>query len=317
MPKAFITGATGFLGHHLLTHLLAQGYTLTALVRTFEQARRFPNTLQVFPGDVTQRETIRRAMRGAEVVFHLATTRPLSPTPKETARIYKVNIEGTRNVLELAAELNIPRIVHVSDLAAYGPPRIAPIDETASPALLKRLPSLYANAKQQAHFAVAAALQARGVPISIVCPGTLFGPGDASLVGVLVRRLQQRKLWLGFRDKAVRHWTYAPAVAAGLRLVAERGAAGETYFLAGPALTLAQFFAVGHTAGLPQPLTWWPYGVLTGFVQFVRRIYPRWVARIPGLPPSAPLTNSLKAAQTLGWQAPSVAEGWQQYLATK
>ena len=108
--KAFVTGGTGFIGRSLIRQLIDRGYRVHALARSESGAAavRALGATSV-PGDVTDRESMRAAMRGSDVVFHLAAIYDYAPEVQ--AQCEPINVEGTRVVLGLAHELRVPRIV--------------------------------------------------------------------------------------------------------------------------------------------------------------------------------------------------------------
>nr|MBP6672472.1 NAD(P)H-binding protein [Bacteroidota bacterium] len=109
--KYFITGATGFLGGALARILRERGHDVTALVRSPERSAKL-NALGIalVPGDITDKESMRAAMTGCDGVFHVAAWYKVGARDRSTA--WKINVEGTRNVLELMKELNIPKGVY-------------------------------------------------------------------------------------------------------------------------------------------------------------------------------------------------------------
>ena len=147
--KVFVTGATGCLGRQLVQLLLAHDCEVTALVRTFDRARSLPAGVRPASGDITQRASLRAGMRGAEVVFHAAASTRPGPGERDAARLDRVNVDGTREVLELAAELGGPRVVFTSDLEIYGDTGGLVLDEAHLPPS-PRLESAYARSKRRA-----------------------------------------------------------------------------------------------------------------------------------------------------------------------
>ncbi|MGH2524099.1 MAG: NAD-dependent epimerase/dehydratase family protein, partial [Anaerolineales bacterium] len=256
--KAFVTGGTGFIGKHLIDHLLAHEYEVTALVRTFERARALPRGMRTAPGDVTKRETMRAAMQGADVVFHVAALYTVGVRPKDRERMYRINVEGTQQVLELAAELGVSKIVYTSTGAVYGNTHGQVVDESYQPAG-HAFASEYERTKYLAHYEVAVPLQQRGAPVVIVCPGMVYGPGDTSQWGRVLRLYARRRLPVMIGPDNALAWTHVDDVVAGHHLAAEKGRAGETYILAGPPLTYREFFRAAERAtGLPAPRVWLP-----------------------------------------------------------
>ncbi|HRO24024.1 MAG TPA: NAD-dependent epimerase/dehydratase family protein, partial [Promineifilum sp.] len=106
--KAFVTGGTGFIGRAVMRKLIERGYSVNALARSESGAERLRAIgAAVSLGDITDRESMREGMLGSDVVFHIAGLYQF--TPEALARAESVNVDGTRNVLELAVESGIPR----------------------------------------------------------------------------------------------------------------------------------------------------------------------------------------------------------------
>src|SRR5574337_232290 len=114
--RYFVTGATGFVGGAVALQLAAAGHEVHALVRNPEKAERLERTgAKLFIGDVTDKESMRAAMKGVDGVFHIAGWYKVGVRDKSDGE--KVNVQGTRNVLELMKELGIRRGVYTSTLA--------------------------------------------------------------------------------------------------------------------------------------------------------------------------------------------------------
>src|SRR5687768_4582206 len=114
--KYFVTGATGFVGGVLVQKLREQGYEVHASVRDPNKAKDLEALgVKLFKGDVTDKESMREAMRGVDGVFHVAGWYKIGTKDKRDAE--RVNVYGTRNVLELMQELNIPKGVYTSTCA--------------------------------------------------------------------------------------------------------------------------------------------------------------------------------------------------------
>lgn len=299
--KAFVTGGTGFIGRRLIDDLLAAGYEVTALVRTFDRARALPSAVRTIAGDANKPASLRLGMRGAEVVFHLAAWRNgAGVRPKDQPRLARTNVDGTRQVLELAGELGVPRIVYTSDLSVYGSSAGRLLDETAEP---KSLPSdsEHQRSKYRAYCEVVRPLQRQGLPVVTVCPSPVFGPGDKSPMQALLRAYARRQLPVMFAAPA-RNWAYVDDVAAGHRLAAERGVPGEVYFLPGVPLSSQQFFAAAQAAtGLPAPRAWLPGGLSAPLGAVVAPLNPVLAETLRGLNGPAALASGAKAEQALGW----------------
>jgi len=306
--RAFVTGGTGFLGRHLIAALLAQGDEVVSLVRTLDRARSLPPQVRTLAGDITRPNSLRAGMRGADVVYHLAALHRIGLPPKDYERLARINVDGTRAVLTLAGELGVPRIIYTSTLAAYGQAG-GLVNEAASPPTPPR-ESAYAQSKYRAHFEVARPLQAQGLPLTIVVPGLLYGPGDLGPLGRLLRRYALGRLPVALGGEGAFNFTHAADAAAGHRLAAVRGTPGETYVLPGPAHTLRAFLAEGQRAtGRPAPRLWLPGGLarlLAGALQAVR---PQAAEQLRTFAGPSLLGGATKALSELGWQARSAAAG--------
>ena len=235
--KAFVTGGTGFIGRALIRQLIARGYRVHALARSQDGAAALQALgATVVPGDVTDRESMRAAMRGSDVVFHLAAIYDYSPAAQ--AQCEPINVEGTRVVLGLAHELRVPRIVYTSSLAVFGDTHGELPDESYradGPFLTE-----YDRTKWQAHYEVALPLIEQGAPIIIVMPGAVYGPGDTSWLAEAMRLFHRGLMPLVPGPESVVTYAYVDDVAEGHILAAEKGRVGESYILAGPAVPLGE-----------------------------------------------------------------------------
>jgi nucleoside-diphosphate-sugar epimerase len=250
--KAFVTGGTGFIGQTVVRQLIERGYQVTALARSESGGAALRRLgAQVVSGDITNRESMREGMRGSDVVFHIAAVYDFSPAGM--AQCSHVNVGGTRNVLGLAHELGVPRIVYTSSLAVFGDTHGELPDETyytAGPFLNE-----YDHSKWQAHYEVARPLIAQGAPIIIVMPGVVYGPGDNSWLLEFMRMFYRGRLPLLPGPESILTYTYVEDVAEGHILAAEKGRIGESYILAGPAVPtgeMVDFWA--QLTGKPRPV---------------------------------------------------------------
>ncbi|MCB8924574.1 MAG: NAD-dependent epimerase/dehydratase family protein [Ardenticatenaceae bacterium] len=232
--KAFVTGGSGFIGQHVVQKLVARGDTVHALARSEESAallRQLGAT--VFMGDITDSASLRPGMEGCDVVFHIAAWYKIGAPDWMQAEA--INVGGTRRVLRLAHELGIPKIVYTSTVAVFGDTQGQLVDET----YYKEGPFLteYDRTKWLAHYKVALPLIEKGAPIIIVMPGAVYGPGDTSFVAQLMRMFYRGLPVLPDADLTV---TYAHVgdIAEGHLLAADKGKAGESYILTGPAIPL-------------------------------------------------------------------------------
>ena len=300
--RVFVTGATGFLGRHLVDVLLAEGCQVTALIRTFDRARSLPAAVRPVSGDVSRPDTLRAGMRGAEIVFHTAAWVGRGARPKDYPRLARTNVEGTRAVLELAAELGGPRVVVTSTLEVFGDTHGQLAGEGDLPATAPA-ESEYARSKYRALVDVVAPAQAAGLPVTVVCPGRLFGAGDPSDTGRLLQSYTQRRLPVLAGPETAFCWTHAADAARGHWLAATRGRPGQTYLLPGPALSYREFFARAEAiSGMAAPLVYIPSSVVRLLARAVHLVRPGLAERLQRFAGGSNLGRPDKAEAELGWQ---------------
>jgi len=227
--RALVTGAAGFLGTALVRALAARGDGVRALVRGPAPALEATSGVEVVRGDATDPATLRPAVRGCDVVFHLAGVRRTTD-PEEFMR---VNAGATRLLLEACLEgaPGLSRFVLAGSIAATGPSRTPRReDEPFAPA------EPYGASKAEAERIVRS--YAARLPVAIARPPRIMGPGDRE--NLLFFRIARRGLALSFGDRPL-SWIDVDDCARGFLLLAERSEArGEAFFLASPELTSAE-----------------------------------------------------------------------------
>jgi dihydroflavonol-4-reductase len=183
---------------------------------------------------------LRTAMKGADGVFHLAAWYKVGARERRLAR--RINVEGTRNVLEAALAAGVPRVVYTSSLAVFGDTAGRVVDETYrmnGPWL-----SLYDETKWRAHYEVALPMIDRGLPLVIVQPGAVYGPGDHSKVGTVLRDYLRRRLPVVPQQGLC--WSFVADSARGHIQAMERGRIGESYIISGPTRMWTEVLALAH-----------------------------------------------------------------------
>lgn len=179
--RYFVTGATGFIGSHVVDQLRDEGHDVIALTRSRSNATHLPEEVTVVEGDITRKESMREAMDGVDGVFHLAAWFQVGPGPWNVEKAERINVDGTRNVLELIDELGVPKGVYASTVAVYGDTGGEVVDESyRSP---NSFPSVYQRTKWRAHYEVAEPMIDDGLPLVITSLGAIFGPGDKDYGG--------------------------------------------------------------------------------------------------------------------------------------
>jgi nucleoside-diphosphate-sugar epimerase len=248
--KYFVTGATGFVGGHVARQLIAAGHDVVAVVRTPAKAGDLANLgVVLHQGDVTDKESMRAPMQGVDGVFHIAGWYKIGVKDKTPGE--KINIEGTRNVLELMKEQDIPRGVYTSTLAVNSDTHGKLVDESyhyTGPHL-----SEYDRTKWVAHYEVAEPMIAAGLPLTVVMPGLIYGPGDTSSARTTFLQYLQRKLPF-IPTVTAYSWAHVDDIARGHILAMEQGKPGESYIIAGPTHTLVEAMKLAQRiTGVPAP----------------------------------------------------------------
>jgi len=311
--RALLTGATGFVGGHLARALLDDGYEVRCLAR---QAARLDNLegldVELVRGDLTDGESVLRAVRGCERVFHCAADyRLYVPDP---APMYASNVDGTRNVMRAAAECGAERVVYTSTVGALGLHSDGrPADETA-PVRFSDMVGHYKKSKFLAE-RVAEEWAAKGLPVVLVHPSAPVGDLDlkptatGQMIVDFVDGRMAAYVETGLNLVDVRD------VARGHLLAAERGRVGEKYILGHHNLTLKQILdLLARITGKAAPRIKLPH-----WVPLTVSAVDTWLARPMGRDPRVPLDavrlarkkmffDSSKAVRELGMPQTPVCE---------
>lgn len=301
MATTLLTGATGFIGSHLLPLLVERGDDVRATVRAGSRLDALSGfDVETVRADVRDRRAIRRAMQGIERVFHLAGTTNLALSREQS---FALNVEGTRIVLEEALRAGVQRAVYTSSVAAVGPAKAGKTADERNVWDAGRYRIPYVDAKHEAEVA-ALRLAARGLPLVIVNPAHVMGAGDPGRSStVLVRRFMRRQI-PAYVDGTL-NIVGVQDVARGHVLADEVGQVGERYILGNRNYTLDRLFAdLARLTGVDAPAVKLPLRVALMLARA-----GRWV---PGLPAPAPVEIraaalnwafvNTKAKQHLGWR---------------
>ena len=246
--RAFVTGATGFVGGRLAVRLRERGDEVVALVRDPARADRLRDLgCAIVEGDLSSRDALASAMEGCDAVFHVAAIYRNGVPRSKRDELYDANVTGTENVLDAGVDAGVARVVYVSSNVAFGDTHGEVVDETYE-APEGGYVSLYHETKALAHRAALERI-ARGAPVVIVQPGGIYGRGDhTQLGGFLERGVRGKRVVLPFGSVGL-NWVFVDDVVEGVLLAHDRGRVGESYVLGGEIATLrgavAQAFAAG------------------------------------------------------------------------
>lgn len=237
--KALVTGANGFVGSAVVQALLDRGDEVRALVRAHSDCRNLERLpIDRLAGDLLDRPSIDRAMRGRDAVFHVAADYRLwVPEPR---RMFAVNVDGTRNIMEAALDCGVQRIVYTSSVATLGILNDGTPADEATPSAYDDMVGPYKRSKFLAETLVRDLVRSRGLPAVIVNPSTPMGPRDVrpTPTGKIIVEAAEGRM-PAFVDTGL-NVVHVDDVAAGHLLAFEKGRIGERYILGAENLTLAE-----------------------------------------------------------------------------
>ena len=233
----FVTGATGFLGHHLIPALTQAGYQVRALVRTTSQTeflKQHPN-VETVAGDLLDRDSLVAAMKGCQQVIHAGG---LFRLWGEQHSFEQINVQGTAHMLEVALRSGVERFVHVSTIAVIGIPQNGRVIDETYPC---QPDDSYQRSKYDAENMVRMFAVSTRFPAVIVRPGAFYGPWGHYAWNRLFFEDPIRGLRLQVHQgQRLTFPVFVPDVAQGIIAALEHGQLGETYNLSGRPITHAE-----------------------------------------------------------------------------
>ncbi|MCB1125504.1 MAG: NAD-dependent epimerase/dehydratase family protein [Verrucomicrobiae bacterium] len=292
IPKCFVTGATGFIGANLVHELNAAGHEVKALVREDSDLRGLDGAeFEAVRADLQDHAALAEVIRGCDWCFHVAASYHL--WLRDYAPMYAANVDGTRAVLEAAADAGCSRIVYTSTVGTLALPKetdagVEPADESRTAPLEQVRRNPYKHSKWLAE-EVAREVAGKGLPVVMVNPSAPVGPRDVkpTPTGKIVVDFLNRAL-PAYLDTGL-NWVHVRDVAQGHILAAEKGRVGERYLLghADGNWTLKQALEVmAELTGLRAPRMQVPY-----WLAFAAAGVNETVARFTGKLPKAPLAG--------------------------
>jgi dihydroflavonol-4-reductase len=237
--KAFVTGATGFIGGRLARKLRERGDEVVALVRSRGKAQPLEDLgCELVEGDLTDEAAIRQGVQGCDAAFHVAAMYKVGVPPSQRSEMWEANVNGTELVLRAAIDAGVRRAIHVSTINAFGNTRGKVVDESYHRQGDDFL-SLYDETKFRAH-QVAVDLIGEGAPVLIAQPGGVYGPGDTSDLMNLMDQVKTGRLKFKFFPQTGFNFLHVDDAADGLLLIHDKGRIGETFVLGGQITTMGE-----------------------------------------------------------------------------
>jgi dihydroflavonol-4-reductase len=302
-----VTGATGHIGNVLVRLLLARGNTVRAIVLPEDNLRPLSGlNVEIVNGDITDKRSLEKAFKGIDIVFHLAGIVTIMPRMKNI--LERVNIEGTRNVVDACRNTGVRRLVYTSSVHAIAePPHGIPIDES-QPFDPEHVLGDYAWSKARASLLLLDEAKKGGLDIVICCPTGVIGPYDFNIsnIGQLILDFDSGQLksyvsgaydFVDVRD-----------VANGLILAAEKGKSGRHYIFSGDQVHVPELIKeLALVIGKPAPTYRIPAllartaGVLASVYYRLLKRKPVFTAYSIDVLASNSLVSSKRAREELGF----------------
>ena len=303
--KLFITGATGFVGSHVARMAAQQGAELRLLARKTSNTANLPPSAEVVVGDLREPAGFATALRGCDALIHVAADYRLwVPDPAE---MYKANVDGTRELLQLAREAGVPRVVYTSSVATMGFKTDGTVVDEATPVSEADMIGHYKRSKWMAEQVALQAARA-GQNVMVLNPTTPIGAMDT-------KPTPTGRIVVDFLKGNFPAYTETGLnlvdveEIARMHLVAlERGRVGERYILGGENLTLKQILdRLAAITGLPSPTMKVPHAVAMAYAFFeetltgkLRGKEPRATVEAVRMGKKMMFASSAKAERDLG-----------------
>ena len=283
---SLVTGATGFVGFHVAQQLVARGETVRVLARPNSRLDNIhalgKTNVELVYGDLTDGESLRQAIRGCDTLYHVAADYRL--WAKDPQELYRANVDGTRQLLAIAKEAGLQKIVYTSTVGALGIPHDGTSGNEDTPVAVENMIGHYKRSKFLAEEAVRQ-FAGEGLPVVIVNPSTPVGERDIkpTPTGQIIVDFLNRKM-PAYVDTGL-NLIDVRDCAAGILLAGERGRIGERYILGCRNTSMREMLQMLATiTGLPAPKVKMPYALAWLAVGAENMIMDRVLNRAPAHP---------------------------------
>lgn len=261
--KILVTGATGLIGSHLVERLVACRYSLRVLVRSTSDLRRLRGLgLELAYGDVRDYWAVREAVKGVDVVYHLAgVMRDWGPRQL----FLNVNVGGTEHLCQACVAEGVERLIHISSVAATGMEDYPGVKDESAPLITgSRRHHPYCCSKAEGERVVRRYVRQHGLKATVLRPSYAYGPRELNVGIYIAARLLQRHFYLlPGNGRNYHQMIYVTDAARGMELALQPQAMGQTYILVGPRTTARQVYsALARAMGrrdviyVPQAVGW-------------------------------------------------------------
>lgn len=278
-----VTGATGFIGAALVRQLLDQGDTLRVLSRSDSDRRNLDGLkVEIADGDLQDAASLYKAVKGCQRLYHVAAHYSLwAPEPQ---LFYRINVEGTKNLMQAAWEAGMERVVYTSTVGTLGIPTDGQPGNEETPVSLSDMVGHYKRSKYLAERAVVQ-MARQGLPVVIVNPSAPVGPRDIkpTPTGQMIVDFLKGKMW-AYLDTGM-NLIDVEDVARGHILAMEKGRIGQKYILGHRNMALREIFeTLGNISDIKPPTFKAPYVLALSAAYLSEGV--SWLTQKP---PSVPL----------------------------
>lgn len=289
--KIFLTGATGFIGSRVAERLAESRHELRCLVRRKSNLDALGNVgATLVPGDVTDKDSVLQGMQGCDTVINVAGVYDFWRADK--LAYAATNITGVRNVMEAALETGVKKVVHVSSVVVYGKPPDVPFTEDSTAGQLHF--SEYARTKYEGDLVAWELYRTRELPLVVVYPAAVLGPGDTKPTGMYIERFIHKRLPARVLEHGVLTWVHVRDVAEVIvKALEKQDNIGARYFVGKERLSFGEINdLLSEISGVPKPKMSLP----DPLVMFNATLLT-WLANIIKRPP--PLGMSIDQMRTM------------------
>ncbi len=313
--KTLVTGANGFIGSAVVRLLLDQGHSLRVLVRPDADRRNFEGLdLEVIEGDLTDNDSLKRAVTDCNLLFHLAADYRLWIPDPDT--MYKTNVDGTRNLIMAATDAGVEKIVYTSSVATLGINSDGTASDETTPVSIEDMTGHYKRSKFLAEQEVNKLVKTHSSPVTIVNPSTPVGSRDIkpTPTGKIVLDTIRNRM-PAYVDTGL-NIVHVDDVAKGHLLAMEKGEIGDRYILGGDNMTLASILEyICINQNMSPPTIKLPHNLVLPIAWFMERIAditnkePRATVDSVKMSKKMMFFSSEKAKEKLGYQSRPGVEG--------
>ena len=250
--KVFITGSTGFIGTHLVRRLAQDGHELYCLGRKNSKTSQLKDFgAHLITGDVLDKNSLAEGMKDCDWVINMASVYSFWEPNKQ---IYTdVNVIGTRNVMECALETGVSKVVNVSSSLIYGKPDDCPFTEESKPGKFRF--SEYARTKYAGDLIAQELYEKKNLPLVMIYPCAVLGPGDSKATGQYIKDFINRKLLARVFQNSITTFVYVKDVAEVIvKALEKEDNIGEKYLVGKYQMSIREFNEmISEISGIPSP----------------------------------------------------------------